>query len=345
MAASTPPAEPELGVAPPRRRSRRRTLVSGALLAAVVAAFAWALAGKWDQVVTEMRDQNPLVLLGSLVLCLLAVLMSFLIWRGTLAVLGSPVRVRPASRMFFVAQLGKYLPGSVWPVVVQMRLGKENGIQRQRMALAFLLTLGLSVLVGLLVGVAALPALVQAEGRSVLFGLLLLPVLLALLVPQVLNGLLNRGLRLLRRPPLDQPFSGRDMARGVAWTLAFWVVFGLHVWLLSVGLGASAGETLPVAIGGFAVAFSIGPLLVVLPAGAGVREAVLVVLLGSVLTAPEATAVALTSRGLLMLTDGLLALAAGLVPHPHLPHPHLHAGDAGDAEASGESDPEVDGPA
>ena len=209
--------------------------------------------------------------------------MSFLIWRGTLAVLGSPVRVRPASRMFFVAQLGKYLPGSVWPVVVQMRLGKENGIPRQRMALAFLLTLGLSVLVGLLVGIAALPALVQAEGRSVLFGLLLLPVLLALLVPQVLNGLLNRGLRLLRRPPLDQPFSGRDMARGVAWTLAFWVVFGLHVWLLSVGLGASAWETLPVAIGGFAVAFSIGPLLVVLPAGAGVREAVLVVLLGSVL--------------------------------------------------------------
>ena len=319
MAASPPPAEPEL-VAPsrpsPPRRSRRRTLVSGALLAAVVAAFAWALAGKWDQVVTEMRDQNPLVLLGSLVLCLLAVLMSFLIWRGTLAVLGSPVRVRPASRMFFVAQLGKYLPGSVWPVVVQMRLGRENGIPRQRMALAFLLTLGLSVLVGLLVGVAALPALVQAEGRSVLFGLLLLPVLLALLVPQVLNGLLNRGLRLLRRPPLDQPFSGRDMARGVAWTLAFWVVFGLHVWLLSVGLGASAWETLPVAIGGFAVAFSIGPLLVVLPAGAGVREAVLVVLLGSVLTAPEATAVALTSRGLLMLTDGLLALAAGLVPAP-----------------------------
>ena len=158
----------------------------------------------------------------------------------------------------------------------------------------------------------------------------------------VLNGLVDRGLRLLRRPPIGPPFSGRDMVRGVAWTLVFWVVSGSHVWVLVGRARGSTWETLPVAIGGFAMAFSIGPLLVVLPAGAGVREAVLVVLLGSVLTAPEATAVALTSRGLLMLTDGLLALAAGLVPHPHLPHPHL---DAGDAEASGESDPEVDGPA
>ena len=107
------------------------------------------------------------------------------------------------------------------------------------------------------------------------------------------------------------------MARGVGWAIAFWVVYGGHVWVLAVGLGADPWQALPVAIGGFAIAFSLGPLLVVLPAGAGVREAVLVVLLHSVLSTSEATAVALTSRGILMATDGLLALAAGLVPHRH----------------------------
>jgi uncharacterized membrane protein YbhN (UPF0104 family) len=127
--------------------------------------------------------------------------------------------------------------------------------------------------------------------------------------------LLARALRLLRRPGLDAPLAGRDMARGVGWAIAFWVVYGGHVWVLAVGLGADPWQALPVAIGGFAIAFSLGPLLVVLPAGAGVREAVLVVLLHSVLSTSEATAVALTSRGILMATDGLLALAAGLVPH------------------------------
>jgi uncharacterized membrane protein YbhN (UPF0104 family) len=254
------------------------------------------------------------VVVAALLVALLGVFMSFLLWRGTLRVLGSTLPRRPAARLFFATQLGKYVPGAVWPVLAQMRMGRDHGVPRQRMGLAFLLTLGLATLVGILVGVAALPALLQAEGRVVLLGLLALPVLLALLVPRVLNTLLDRALRLLRRPGLDAPLSGRDMARGVGWAIAFWVVYGGHVWVLAVGLGADPWQALPVAIGGFAIAFSLGPLLVVLPAGAGVREAVLVVLLHSVLSTSEATAVALTSRGILMATDGLLALAAGLVP-------------------------------
>jgi uncharacterized membrane protein YbhN (UPF0104 family) len=298
----------------PRRTSWRRTLVSGLLVLVLVAAFAWALSGNWSEIVEQVRDQNPWVLLGSLALAMTGTWMSFELWRGTLATLGSPVARRPAARLFFVAQLGKYVPGSVWPVVAQMRMGRELGIPRQRTAMAFLLTLGLSVLVGMLVGLSAMPALLRAEGRGVLFGLLALPVLLALLVPAVINSLLERGLKLLRRPGLDAPLAGRDIARGVLWSIAFWIVYGGHVWLLAVGMGADPLEALPVAIGGFAIAFSIGPLLVVLPAGAGVREAVLVVLLGGLLSSPEAAAVALTSRGVLMLTDGLLALAAGVTP-------------------------------
>jgi len=288
--------------------------VSGLLVVVLVAAFGWALSGTWSETVDALRDQDPWVLLGSLGLAVAGVWMSFELWRGTLAGLGSPVGRRPAARLFFPAQLGKYLPGSVWPVVAQMRMGREQGIPQQRTALAFLLTLGLSVLVGMLVGLAALPALLSAGGEGVLLSLLALPVLLALLVPTVINTLLGRGLRLLRRPGLEAPLAGRDITRAVLWTLAFWVVYGGHVWLLAVGLGADPLDALPVTIGGFAIAFAIGPLLVVLPAGAGVREAVLVVLLSGLLTTPEATAVALTSRGVLMVTDGLLALAAGLLP-------------------------------
>ena len=288
--------------------------MSGLLAVAMVGAFAWALAGQWSDIAAALTDQPPAALAGSLVLALAGVYLSFLLWRGTLAALGSRVPTRAGARLFFPTQLGKYLPGAVWPVVAQMRMGRELGVPRQRMALAFLLTLGLATGVGILVGVAALPALLQAEGRGVLFGLLALPVLLALLVPRVINTLLDRVLRALRRPGLDRPLAGRDIARGVLWALAFWLVYGGHVWLLTVGLGADPLEALPVAIGGFAIAFSLGPLLVVLPAGAGVREAELVVLLSGVLSTPEATAVALTSRGILMLTDGLLALAAVAVP-------------------------------
>lgn len=304
----------DLDVASSPRTSWRRALVSGLLVVAMVVAFGWALAGRWDEIVDRLADQRPAVLLGALGLALAGVYMSFLLWRGTLSTLGSDLPLRPAARLFFVTQLGKYVPGALWPVLAQMRMGRELGVPRQRMALAFLLTLGLATVVGILVGVTALPALLRAEGRVVLLGLLALPLLALLFVPAVLNWSLNLALRMIRRPGLEQPLEGRDVVRGVTWALAFWLVYGGHVWLLAVGLGAEPLEALPVAIGGFAVAFSLGPLLVVLPAGAGVREAVLVVLLASVLTTSEAVAVALTSRGILMLTDGLLAAGAGLLP-------------------------------
>ena len=288
--------------------------MSGLLVVAMVGAFAWALAGQWSDIAAALTDQPPAALVGSLVVALAGVYLSFLLWRGTLAALGSPLPLRPAARLFFVTQLGKYLPGAVWPILAQMRMGREHLVPRQRMALAFLLTLGLATVVGALLGVAALPALLRAEGRVVLLGLLVVPLLVLLLVPRVINRLLGTGLRLLRRPGLDAPLLGRDVARGVGSAVLFWLVYGSHVWLLAVGLGADPLESFPVALGGFAIAFSLGPLLVVLPAGAGVREAVLVVLLSGVLSTPEATAVALTSRGILMLVDGLLALGAVAVP-------------------------------
>jgi uncharacterized membrane protein YbhN (UPF0104 family) len=273
----------------------------------LVGAFGWALAGKWDEIVTRLRDQHPAVVLAALALCMAAVAMSFVIWRGTLTVLGSRVPVRIGARMFFVGQLGKYLPGSVWPVVAQMRMGRDAGLPRTRVGLAFLLTLGLSVLWGLVVGLSALPALLREEGNAAASLLLVVPVVLVLLVPKVINGLLTRALRLLRRGPLEVPVAGRDIVRGSLWTLLYLLVQGSHVWVLAMGLGADPVASFPVAVGGFAIAFALGPLLVVLPAGAGVREAVLVVLLATVLPTTDAAAVALTSRGLLMVTDGLFA--------------------------------------
>ena len=136
-------------VEPGRRTSWRRALVSGLLVVAMVVAFGVALAGQWSEIGDHLGEQRPLVLLGALALALAGVYQSFLTWRGALAVLGSRLPVRSAARLFFVTQLGKYLPGAVWPVVAQMRMGRELGVPRQRMGLAFLLTLGLSTVFAL----------------------------------------------------------------------------------------------------------------------------------------------------------------------------------------------------
>jgi uncharacterized membrane protein YbhN (UPF0104 family) len=97
--------------------------------------------------------------------------------------------------------------------------------------------------------------------------------------------------------------------RGSCW---FWFVGGLHLWVLAVQLGGDPGPSLAVSIGALALGVSLGPLFVVLPAGAGLREAVLVAGLSAVLPVPDAVAAALISRAVMVLGDGALALVAVL---------------------------------
>ena len=88
----------------------------------------------------------------------------------------------------------------------------------------------------------------------------------------------------------------------------FWALAGLHIWLLVVDLGGDPVSSLLVSLGAWGLAMGLGPVIVFLPAGAGVREAVLVAALTTVLPLPDAVAVALVSRAVVVLGDCTLGL-------------------------------------
>jgi glycosyltransferase 2 family protein len=134
-----------------------------------------------------------------------------------------------------------------------------------------------------------------------------LPLFVAAVHPRVFNRAVTTALRLLRRPPLEHALSTRAVLAATALMLLTWLFFGLQAVALAYSLGASGWETVPAAIGGFALAYTAGLLLIIAPAGLGVREAVLIATLGTVMATADATALALVSRLLLMLADGLVA--------------------------------------
>jgi uncharacterized membrane protein YbhN (UPF0104 family) len=92
-----------------------------------------------------------------------------------------------------------------------------------------------------------------------------------------------------------------------------WIFFGLQIWLLGSRLGLSSGSGLLLAIGGFAFAWCAGFVVVFAPAGAGIREVVLVALFAGVMHRADATAIALVSRVLMTGGDLISAGAAALI--------------------------------
>jgi len=229
-------------------------------------------------------------------------------WRTLLADLGSPLPLRAAARILFVAQLGKYVPGSVWAMAAQVELARGHEVPRRRSASATVVAMLVTLATGLLVAAVALPLSSGAAARQYWWALALAPPALIALYPPVMGWALDRALRLARRPPLERRVSGSGVLRAAAWALAGWAFFSVHAWLLVAGVTGKGVSVLPIAAGAYALAWSVGFVLIPFPGGVGPRELALIAALAPVMPRGSAIVVAVVSR--LVMTIGDLVWAA-----------------------------------
>ena len=282
----------------------RRVLRAGALVV-LVAALAFSVRSQWDAVREDLSHLSVPAACLALVMSMLAVGASCLAWRSMLADLGSDLRVIPAAHIFSVSQLGKYLPGSVWPVVAQMELGRGFQVPRLRMATAFFLTLLSSVVVAVATG-GLLAFSAPGWGRA----LALLPVVLVVLHPRVLTPLSRLLARALRRPTVTDPPSLGGITRTAAWIAVQWACLGVGTTVLASDLGSPT--SLARITGAVALSWAAGLVVVFVPAGAGIREGALTLLLAPTMGSATALTLALLGRLALTIADAVFA-AVGLV--------------------------------
>ncbi|TDC42162.1 lysylphosphatidylglycerol synthase transmembrane domain-containing protein [Micromonospora sp. KC213] len=294
------------------RRSWRRVLrvaLTVAFVAAVVGGVALALRGQqWSTLGRLLRPETIPWLLGALLVTSVGLLCGTRAWLLTLAAVGSPVPTGAGIRMFFVGFLGKFVPGRVWGLLAQIRLGEKAGVSRARMAGTYLVNLVVVLLTGGAVGLLVAPAVLDSGLAWLVVPVALLAVLAGW--PGVIDTLVGLAARVTRRPrpaALDRP---ADVRRSIAYQSLSWVLSGVHLWIVAVLLGADAGAALPVAVGAFALATTAGTLALFAPDGAGVREVTLVAALATVLPLPAAVTAAIASRVLTTLAEVLTAAVA-----------------------------------
>ncbi len=283
---------------------------------------AWSLVSQWDATVRAFEQMSAGTLLGAFAFGAAGLFAWMLGWRTFLVGLGSPMPLRPAFRITAISALGKYVPGKVWALVTQIEMAREHQVPRARSFSATMLAIATSTACGLAVAAVTLP-LSSAAARERYWWLFpLAPVLLACLHPRIVTWGLDTALRIVRRPPLEHPVGLGATLVAVVWTLAGWLLFGVHLWLLCMAVGGD-GPSLPfVATGAYALAFVAGFLVFIAPGGIGAREGAMVVVLSPVLPAGAPIVVALASRVLLTVADLLgagVAVLLGGRPRPPAP--------------------------
>ncbi len=246
-----------------------------------------------------------LIALSSVVL-LLAYLFSAALWgRMVKEIGGNEVGLVPALRVFFTANLGRYLPGKLWQVAGLAYLARGEGVPTGTATGAAVLGQAFSLAGATLLGAAVL--LSNGSGSSLGGGWavgIVLILLLAATSPGILKVTMPFWFRLARQ---EVPGGFRpDLAFGIRWMGLYglaWIFQGLAFWILARGLGFEL--TLFEGVPAFAAAYVVGYLALFAPAGAGIREGVLVVLLGPVLG---------VGAGVLALVARLWTTVVELVP-------------------------------
>src|SRR6266508_3987014 len=322
---------------PPSWRHRWRTVM---VLAVVAGFFVLTLMSRWHQVTAVKWSLS----LSFFALACLALALSYALvaalWAVPMARV-TPLPVVTGVRIWFLANLARYVPGNVWSFVGAVELARRRGAPRRTTLAVMALTQALSVGLALLVGLPVVLAEWARLGRPALLGLAVV-VALALLV-LVLWRPLERRVRASYPnlgPALDRLLrrggGGAGAAapvlprRGVVLGLAagyvlYWGLTGLAFAALIRAIFPLPASAIPLAVAGYAAGYAVGFLSLLTPAGLGVREGVLVLALAPVMPAGPALVVALVSRLWMMVFELLGAVVAALVDRA------LHRGSRRDA--------------
>jgi len=232
-------------------------------------------------------------------------------YRQSSRALGGVPSVRRCFAAAAVPQLMKYVPGKVAAVAGAALYLKGPGLPIEKAVATVLLSLIASTAAGmvLLIGPGGF-TLVQPQQTVIVLGaaVLVLAAIIAL-HPRLTAWMLNLALRIARRPPLAFRPNGWDMARLLAWQMVCWGVLGLAYGALAASLTeVKLSQVLAVAsaIGASQV---LGFFAVFAPSGLGVREWVLLLLLGPIIGEQNASLLAMVGRAWQTLMEVITAVA------------------------------------
>lgn len=295
------------------------------LQAAFVIAVLWyggvLLARQWD----ELRSLGTSIrpdwwrVAGSAAVVLVSYGVLIATWRAMVAQWAERLDAFSAMRIWFVSNLGRYVPGKVWQIGAMGVMAQQAGVS----AVAAVGSSLVIALVNLLVGFAV----VGATGAGLLATVL--PSREALIVavtvlaagvvalPWVLPPLMRFTLRVTGRSP--SVAAPPHLPARVIWLAALgcgvaWVLYGIAFRELAVALLGSASGDVAAYVAVFTLSYLLGFLVLFAPGGIGVRELSMSTLLvaAGLAAGPEAALLVIASRlwlTVLEIVPGLLFLA------------------------------------
>ncbi len=209
---------------------------------------------------------------------------------------GYPITYTTAYYGYFASQLAKYLPGGVWVAPARAVTFSQVGVPIAVGGLTVLFELYILLLAGVLLFLPFSHFFIQDERlHFVRYFWGLTPLLLLALHPRFINFVLRFVGKNLNQ--FRYQTKGRSLLLVLVIDILFWLLVGLGLYWLILGVNSelSFGNWLPLSAA-FSLAWVGGFISFLTPAGIGVREGLLTLLLSPLLPTPLPAFIAILAR-------------------------------------------------
>lgn len=286
-------------------------LASRLLLAGVALFFlVRTISSHWTQLQSFEWAFRPLPLVGSVLLQLGAAIFWAAVWRHMVARSGYPMHWLQGVRVYFLSNLAKYVPGSIWGYVSRVYLGKSQDLTTMGVGISAVWEVGTTIIASLLLTATMIPVY-PGQIPPIILRLVLAAALLCLiaLMPPIFRRwvrVLDRWISIQRRPS----FRWRDFFLYVASAFITHVMVGTAFFLFARSLTRVPLYAWWSFVGMWSFSATAGLVVILVPYGLGVREGLLMLFLQPFLPTESAALISLAAR-LWTLVGELLA--AGFV--------------------------------
>ena len=270
----------------------RRVRVAGQLLLLIGLVFVLLrLRTVWRDGHVSLDRVNWPALAGATFIASVAVAGAAFIWLEILRRLGETPQRRWAG-IYLQAQLGKYIPGSLWQYASRAVTARVQAIPLRITTTSTAVELAAAVLAAAVL--ATLTAGIWLSAAAALSA----------------AGALFLGVRITAATNRTLTSAVRATAIAAVLYVVIWAALGVAFWLTARALFKLPVSDVGFYTGAFSIAWLAGLVAFFAPGGIGVREAALVALLHSRIGTADAVLVAAVSRGVLTVVD-IAAAAVG----------------------------------
>ncbi|HOP07862.1 MAG TPA: lysylphosphatidylglycerol synthase transmembrane domain-containing protein [candidate division Zixibacteria bacterium] len=298
-------------------------LVLKLLLTAVIVFFLFRqISHHWQEIKDFDWEISWLPLIGSILVGLATFLIMASNWQSLIAGFGHRISLLKSFRIFYLSDMGRYIPGKIWPLMGILYMTKKEGVPPEQATASFVLIQLFAIPASFLLFALAVQfeprilvdqvALLGEWSAWLFTACLLIGVVVLVLWPKRLLSLLNVVLRRFSRPEIVFELDKKvALQLFVRYSLG-WFMYGLAFYLFLEAFAPEADIRLIAAVGVFNAAYQIGYLALFAPGGFGPRELVMGFMLAPFL-GPVAPAIAIMARLWAIIVEVTAALIALMI--------------------------------